>query len=48
MRDVEVTMVITRNGSEIVIDTTLVDRKGNEMTSKATVTSTLTAESPQP
>lgn len=46
MRDVDVTMVITRNGSEIVIDTTLVDRKGNEMTSKATVTSTLTADAP--
>ncbi len=46
MRDVDVTMVITRNGSEIVIDTTFVDRKGNEMTSKATVTSTLTADAP--
>ncbi len=46
MRDVDVTMVITRNGSDIVIDTTYVDRKGNEFTSKATITSTLTADSP--
>ncbi len=46
MRDVDVTLVLTRNGSEIVIDTTFVDRKGNEMTGKATITSTLTADAP--
>lgn len=46
MRDVDVTMVITRNGSDIVIDSTFVDRKGNEFTSTATVTSTLTADAP--
>lgn len=46
MRDVDVTMVITRNGSDIVIDSTFVDRKGNEFTSTATITSTLTADAP--
>lgn len=46
MRDVDVTMVITRNGSDIVIESTFVDRKGNEFTSTATVTSTLTADAP--
>lgn len=46
MRDVDVTMVITRNGSDIVIDSTFVDRKGNEFTSKSTITSTLTADAP--
>lgn len=46
MRDVDVTMVITRNGGEIVIDSTFVDRRGNEFTSKATITSTLTADAP--
>ncbi|MCM1191849.1 MAG: LamG domain-containing protein [Butyrivibrio sp.] len=47
MRDVDVTMVITRNGAEIVIDTTFVDRKGNEFTSKATLKpATLTADAP--
>lgn len=46
MKDVDVTMVITRNGGEIVIDSTFVDRKGNEFTSKAIITSTLTADAP--
>lgn len=46
MRAADVTMVITRNGGEIVIDTTFVDRKGTEYTSKATITSTLTADAP--
>lgn len=46
MKAADVTMVITRNGSDIVIDSTFVDRKGNEFTSTATVTSTLTADAP--
>lgn len=46
MRAADVTMVITRNGGEIVIDTTFVDRKGTEYTSTATITSTLTADAP--
>ncbi|MDE6639274.1 MAG: LamG domain-containing protein [Acetatifactor sp.] len=46
MKAADVTMVITRNGGEIVIDTTFVDRKGTEYTSKATITSTLTADAP--
>lgn len=46
MRAADVTMVITRNGGEIVIDTTFVDRKGTEYTSTATLTSTLTADAP--
>lgn len=46
MRDVDVTLVITRSGSDIVIDSTFVDRSGNEFTSKSTITSTLTADAP--
>ncbi len=46
MMDAEVTLEITRNGGEIVMDTTIVDRDGNTLTNHATITSTLTADDP--
>lgn len=46
MMDADVTLTITRNGGEIVMDAVFVDRDGNEMTSKSTITSTLTADDP--
>ncbi len=41
-----VTIEITRNGGEIVMNTTFVDADGNEATEEATITSTLTADDP--
>jgi len=46
MTDAEVTIVITRNGGEIVMDTTITAADGSVLTQKATVTSTLTADAP--
>lgn len=46
MKDADVTLVITRNGSEITIEATQVCADGNTYTSKMVVASTLTAEAP--
>ena len=46
MTDAEVTLVITRNGGEITIDTTITAADGSILTQKAVVTSTLTADAP--
>lgn len=46
MTDAEVTIVFTRNGSEITIESNIVCADGSNFTSKMVVTSTLTAEAP--
>ena len=46
MTDADVTLKITRNGSEITMEATQVCADGNTYTSKMVVTSTLTADAP--
>lgn len=46
MKAAQVTMTITRNGGEIVMDAVIVDRNGETLTNKTTFTSNLTAADP--
>ncbi len=46
MKDAEVTLVISRNANVITIDATIVDRDGNTMTNKTTVTSNVLTDGP--
>ena len=46
MKDAEVTVVMTRNGATINMETTFVGADGTTMTSSAVITTSLTAEAP--
>lgn len=46
MKDAEVTVVLTRNGNTVNVETTFVGADGTTMTSTAVITTSLTAESP--
>ena len=46
MKDAEVTVVLTRNGNTINMETTFVGADGTTMTSSAVITTSLTAEAP--
>lgn len=46
MKDAEVTVVLTRSGATVTVETTFVGADGTTMTSTATVTTSLTAEAP--
>ena len=46
MKDAEVTIVLTRNGATVNMETTFVGADGTTMTSTAVVTTSLTAEAP--
>lgn len=46
MKDAEVTVVLTRNGATVNMETTFVGADGTSMTSTAVITTSLTAEAP--
>lgn len=46
MKDAEVTIVLTRNGATVNVETTFVGADGTTMTSSAVITTSLTAEAP--
>lgn len=46
MKDAEVTLVITRNGSEITMEATMVCANGSNYTSKMVIATSLTADAP--